>query len=52
MVSPKDSPFHLIYSFDYWIYSDWFNQWEKLAKKSDTLPSKLVQTSEFTSKIG
>lgn len=51
MISPKDSPFHVVYFFDYWIYSEWFHIWEVTANKEDFQPDKLVRISDLASKV-
>lgn len=32
MIDPTDSIFHVIYDFDSWIYSEWFQNWILLAQ--------------------
>lgn len=32
MIDPKDSVFHVVYDFDFWIYSEWFQNWTLLTQ--------------------
>ena len=32
MINPKDSVFHVVYPFDYWIYEEWSQNWTLLTQ--------------------
>lgn len=52
MTDPKYSIFHKIYDFDVWIYSDWMENWLRLATRLEPISEINSTIINFSGSFG